>query len=180
MSIDHRVPTIYHCDILNTKTSTIYINEKSKKHGEYYHDRFLLEYCRKSVENLPDDVSYFLLIEYYYFIEDYEKLNEYSLMFIKLKYVRTMKMEDFLTSPHKYYNLILKPFFHHNNLEIIHFKLKHLHSILSKKIIGELEENNFLGVKIFKELTEYCFNPQRLMKLCNIYNVEMSDYMEII
>ena len=37
-----------------------------------------------------------------------------------------------------------------------------------------------LGPKIFKELTEYCFNPQRLTRLCNIYNIEMSDYMDII
>ena len=37
-----------------------------------------------------------------------------------------------------------------------------------------------LGPKIFEELTEYCFNPQRLTRLCNIYNIEMSDYMDII
>ena len=37
-----------------------------------------------------------------------------------------------------------------------------------------------LGNKIFKELTEYCFHPQRLLRLCNIYNIEMTDYMDII
>ena len=182
MSIDYRVPAKYRHTSFDRflNRSAIYDMEKAKKSGKCYDDRFLLEYNSKRVEKISDDVSYFFLIEYYYHIKDYEKLNEYSLMFIKLEYVKTMKMEYFLALPHANYDVILKPFFHHNNLEIIHFKLRHLHSILSKEIIRELEKNNFLGVKIFKELTEYCFNPQRLTKLCNIYNIEMSDYMDII
>ena len=61
-----------------------------------------------------------------------------------------------------------------------HYLLRQINSTIAIEKVKELEENNFLGVKIFKELTEYCFNPQRLLKLCNIYGIELNDYMDII
>ena len=66
------------------------------------------------------------------------------------------------------------------DIEIQHYLLRQINSIIAKEKIKELEENNFLGVKIFKELTEYCFNPQRLLKFCNTFDIELNDYMDII
>ena len=51
---------------------------------------------------------------------------------------------------------------------------------VEEQITIELEKTYFLGIIIFKDLTEYCFHPQRLLRLCNIYNIEMNDYMDII
>ena len=42
------------------------------------------------------------------------------------------------------------------------------------------DKYGLLGTKIFKELTEYCFHPQRLLRLCHIYNIEITDYIDII
>ena len=70
--------------------------------------------------------------------------------------------------------------FYDNYPEIIHVIFRHSNNEIDKQLIMNLEQKYFLGVKIFKELTEYCFNPQRLTRLCNIYNIEMCDYMEII
>ena len=68
----------------------------------------------------------------------------------------------------------------YKNIEIQYYLLGQINSKISIKKIKELKKNNFLGVKIFKELTKYCFNPQRLLKLCNIYKIEFDNYMDMI
>ena len=61
-----------------------------------------------------------------------------------------------------------------------HLFYKHATCWFEEQITIELEKTYFLGIRIFKELTEYCFHPQRLLRLCHIYNVEVNDYMDII
>ena len=90
-------------------------------------------------------------------------MKKYYLMAVKLN------NEHSLNNLYNYYNSYLQ-----------HYLLRHINSTIAIEKIKKLEKNNFLGVKIFKELTEYCFNPQRLLKLCNIYNVELNDYMDMI
>ena len=101
---------------------------------------------------------------YYRFkIKNYDEMKKYYLMAIKFNC--------------KYSSFYLHPSY---EKEILHYLLRQINSMVAIEIVKRLEENNFLGVKIFKELTEYCFNPQRLLKLCNIYNVELNDYMDFI
>ena len=120
------------------------------------------KYYLMSIE-LNDATSMYHLAYYYRHIEkNYDKMKKYYLMAIELNNVHAMSKLCYF---HKY---------------LQHYLLRQINSKIAIKKVRELEKNNFLGVKIFKELTEYCFNPQRLLKLCNIYNVELNDYMDII
>ena len=101
---------------------------------------------------------------YYQTIEKKDdEMKKYYLMAIKLN------NEYSLNNLCMYYNSYLQ-----------HYLLRQINSTIAIEKIKKLEKNNFLGVKIFKELTEYCFNPQRLLRLCNIYNIELNDYMNFI
>ena len=101
---------------------------------------------------------------YYKEIEkNYDKMKKFYLMGIELNN-----------------NISLNNFCEHYQIPLQHYLLRQINSRIAIEKVKELEKNNFLGVKIFKELTEYCFNPQRLLKLCNIYNVELNDYMDFI
>ena len=61
------------------------------------------------------------------------------------------------------------------------------HYLLSKTepktpyIIRDYEElsKNFIGIKILKDLMEFVFNPKRLKNICDIYNINMVDYMDM-
>jgi hypothetical protein len=52
-----------------------------------------------------------------------------------------------------------------------------------KKIIDYIEEyfikNKLIGQIIFKELTEKIFHPTRLLNICDMYNIEFDQLMEI-
>ena len=101
---------------------------------------------------------------YYSEIEqNYDKTKKYFLMSIELNDNEIL--------------IFLDNFF---RIETQHYLFKNINSKIAIEKVKELEENNFLGVRIFKDLTEYVFNPQRLVKLCNIYNIELNDYMDII
>ena len=41
-------------------------------------------------------------------------------------------------------------------------------------------EMDFVGKKIFRELTEKVFNPIRVKRICEKYNIEEMEYMDII
>ena len=77
-------------------------------------------------------------------------------------FIRTVNIEDFTSGYLTLddYKIILKQFFKYNRLENIR----------------NLEKPILIGHKILKELTEYCFHPQRLLRLCHIYNIKISDY----
>ena len=95
--------------------------------------------------------------------KNYIKMNKYFSMAIKLENERALEQ---LCNYHENY--------------MQHYLLRQINSKIAIEKIEELEENNFLGSKIFKELTEYCFNPQRLLRFCNIYDIELNEYMDII
>ena len=134
---------------------------------------------------------------YYYVEKNYDEMKKYYLMAIELN--NNLAMDRLLSafSP----TVVVEEKKHNNqtaysfrsvsfgffplvciNKEVVqHYLLRQINSKIAIEKVKELEEkNNFLGVKIFKELTEYCFNPQRLLKLCNIYKIEFDNYMDII
>ena len=135
--------------------------------------------------------SYYIDIE-----ENYDEMKKYYLMAIELNHVCAMHnlglfyqyIEQNYDEMKKYYlmgintnhNLCLACLCNFYDIEIQHYLLRQINSTIAIEKVKQLEKNNFLGVKIFKELTEYCFNPQRLLKLCNIYEIELNDYMDII
>ena len=136
----------------------LYYECKIKNYNEmkkYYLMAIKLNNC-EAMYNLG---NYYLDVE-----KNYDKMNKYYLMAIILNDEKVL---------HDICNF-------NKNIETQHYLLRQINSKIAIKKVRELEKNNFLGVKIFKELTEYCFNPQRLLKLCNIYNVELNDYMDII
>ena len=154
------------------------------------------KYYLMAVE-LKNSKSMYNLGYYYRHIEkNYDEMKKYYLMAIELNnfiamnnladyYSRVEKNNDEMK---KYYLMGIKLNNEFSLLylcsfykkEIQHYLLRQINSTIVIEKVKELEKNNFLGVKIFKELTEYCFNPQRLLRLCNIYNIELNDYIDII
>ena len=66
------------------------------------------------------------------------------------------------------------------NIVPLHYLLKKINSTIAIKRTKLIENRNFTGVKIFQDLTEYVFNPKRLSRICNIYNIDVADYLEMI
>ena len=140
------------------------------------------------------------LSEYYEIIRNYDEMKKYLLMAVELedtiaidKLAKYYENERNYDEMKKYYllNIKLNDFnYCYNSLQKLleyftpdytqHYLLKPIKSRVAIEKVKQLEKGKFLGVKIFRNLTEYVFDPQRLLKLCNIYNVEMHDYMDII
>ena len=183
---------------------------KMEKLKTLYNIAFDVEYCKNYSDiildifnndnlnhNLNDkNILNFIGLYYEFKIKDYNKMKKYFLMSIELNNAKAMHnlglyyqhIEKNYDEMKKYYlmaiklnnNFSINNFCNFYKKEIQHYLLRQINSTIAVEKVRELEKNNFLGVKIFKELTEYCFNPQRLLKLCNIYNVELNDYMDFI
>ena len=113
--------------------------------------------------DLNDEIAMYYLSKYYECIEhNYNKSRKYLLMAVMTDSTWTMIMMD-------YYNI-----------EFQHYFLRNIKLSNSIKKIEQLEKNNFLGVKIFEELTKYVFNPIRVIKISEMYNSTFEDYMDLM
>ena len=147
--------------------------------------------------NLGNTKAMNSLAYYYYWTEqNNDEMKKYYLMAINLDDIDAMNAlanyynwtEQNNEEANKYWLMAIERecdsaslmFGTHNNLEIQHYLLRQIKSDVSKKRVESLEYNNFLGVRIFEELTAYCFNPKRLVKFCKNYNIEIDDYNDII
>ena len=154
-----------------------------------------MEHYLKMAINLNHIKSMCILAQYYKNIGKYDLMKQYFNMAVKLDSCCAMlslghfyqTVEINYEEMKKYYFMTVKfnnettlNFINVFKIEIQHYLLKNINSNIAIEKIKELEENNFLGVKIFKDLTEYVFNPQRLLRICNIYGIELNDYMDII
>ena len=142
-------------DAMNNLGYYYQINEKNYNEMKKYYSRAIQLNNGNSMNNLG---CYYRSIE-----QKYTEMKKYYLMAIQVN--NEMGKINFCLHYEKYMQ---------------HYLLRQINSKIAIEKVKQLEENNFLGVKIFKELTEYCFNPQRLLKLCNMYNIELNDYMDII
>ena len=148
----------------------------------YYYQRIeknydeMKKYYLMAIE-LKDDGAMFNLANYYQFIEkNYDEMKKYYLMAIELNnnFAMNRLLSAFDVSS-KFCPLVCK-----NKDVVQHYLLRQINSKIAIEKVKELEGNNFLGVKIFEGLAKYCFNPQRLLKLCNIYNIEFDNYIDMI
>ena len=176
-------------------------NEKSMNNlANYYYDQKnydeMKKYYLMSIE-LNNSTAMNNFGYYYQTIEkNYDEMKKYYLMSIELNNARSMynlgnyyrDVEKNYDEMKKYYLMAIKL----NNAVSMcnlcdyyksylqHHLLRQINSTIAIDRIKQLEKNNFLGVKIFEELTKYCFNPQRLLRLCNIYEIRFNEYMDII
>ena len=170
--------------------------------GYYYqhkeHNPVKMEYFYKQAIILGNVEAMFNYGYYFYLNKQYNNMKLYFLMAIELNHIDAMfnlayyyeYKEKNDEKMRKYYLLGIEnnsiqcltrfEWIFQKNIEIKHFLLKKCESIIAINKIKELEKINFNGIKIFKELIEYCFNPQRLLKLCDYYDIELYEYIDIV
>ena len=170
--------------------------------AEYYKKNMnnieMIKYYLMAIE-LKDSIAMEYLGDYYNKINNYDEMKKYYLMATKLhNYNATYKLavyyhqvENNNDEMNKYHlmNIKFNCYNCYNSLlfltnfygiEMQHYLLRNINSPIAIKKILDLEADNFLGVKIFKDLIEYCFKPQRLLRICSTYNVELDDYIDIV
>ncbi len=70
-------------------------------------------------------------------------------------------------------HLLTKDYYDYKNNHIFYYQLRDRY--LFCKFIEDYEKESLKGNIIYKELIEKVFNPNRLMRICNEYNVEFND-----
>lgn len=122
-------------------------------------------YYNQALDELTKNM-YFLLVDDKY---KYENL-ENSVFFVCYRTTIYEIFDEII--PHHYISFYINDYMY--NLDDYKFKilLNVLDKILSKKSL-------FIGEIIFQELTEKIFNPRRLIRLCNEYNISITDIDEL-
>ena len=142
--------------------------------------KLVLKYnFNKSLDNIPTSVTHLTLG--YNFDHDIHKIPN------TIKY---LSICDYPLS--KINNLFFLDYICFSNYDLYEYyyciyikKIKQFYFYTNRsefEILQNIIYNNnlFKGNDIQKDLVEYVFNPKRLLNICNIFNIELIDYIDII